>query len=430
MRQCGGPGGWSIVEPVPPVLPPRVPDGSGAMPFFDHINGAPPLPEAVRAMAAWLGPPANPQAGHGPGRRAHMAVEAARAQVAALIGADPAEVVFGATGSEVNNLAVKGFLKANRRKGRHVVLSAVEDPSVDRACRRMADDGCTVTVAPVDREGQVDPAAVAEAMVPGTALVCLQLANPEMGAVQPVAEVAGAARSRGAVVLVDAVFAAGRMAVDVAALGADLLTLSAPGVWGPPGAAALFARRGLRLQPEVDGGVQERGLRGGLENVPAIAGFGAACHHLAQGREAHLAHLERLAGRLREGLLGIPGVRLTGPEGSGTGGPRAAGHVSVLVPGVEGESLLALLDAEGIAASSGSYCGAKAMKASPVLTAMGYPPEAAACGVAFSLGPQNTAEEVDQGVLGLRKCLERIKGALAGGAPGQARGAPPGPDAA
>jgi len=383
------------------------------MPFFDHINGGPPLPEAAEAMRAWLEVPANPQMEHGFGRRAHMALEAARAQVAALIGARPADLVLGGTGSEVNNLAVKGFLKANRRKGRRIVLSAVEHPSVDRACRRMAADGYEPAVVGVDREGRVDPAALAAGLTPGTALVCLQLANPEVGTLQPVAEAAELARAAGAAVMVDAVLAAGRAPVDVKALGADLLTLSSPGVWGPPGAAALYLRPGVRIQPEVDGGVQEGGRRGGLENLPALVGFGAACHHLAADLAAHLEHLEALAQRMRGHLARLTGVRLTGPAAG-----RAAGHVSLLVSGAEGQSLLALLDEEGVAASSGSFCGAQAMKASPVLTAMGYPPAEAVSGVVFSFGPGNSAAEVDQGADALRKCMERIRGALGRGAPG------------
>jgi cysteine desulfurase len=385
------------------------------MPFFDHINGGPTVPEAVRAMAPWLEAAANPQVAHATGRRAHMALEAARAQVAGLIGANPAQVVFGATGTEVNNLSVKGYLKANRRKGRHVLLSAVEHPSVERACRRMAEDGWRPEALPVDAAGRVAPEAVERALTDETALVCLQLANPEVGTVQPVAEVAALARAGGAAVLVDAVFAAGRMTVDVAALGADLITLSGPGIWGPAGAAALYVRRGVRIQPEVDGGVEEGGRRGGQVNVAAVVGMGAAAERLSKGLEAHLGHLEGLAGALRERVAALPGVRLTGAA-PGEGAGRAAGHVSLLVPGADGESFLALLDRHGVAASSGSFCGAKAMKASPVLTAMGYPPEAALAGVVLSLGPQNTAAEVDQCTRALRECIVGIEGVLKGGA--------------
>jgi len=388
------------------------------MPFFDHINGGPVVPEALSAMAPWLASAANPQVPHAAGRRAHMALEAARAQVAALIGARPEEVVFGATGTEVNNLAVKGYLKANVRKGRHVLLSAVEHPSVERACRRMAADGWRPEAVTVDTHGRAVPDAFEKALTDETALVCLQLANPEVGTVQPVAEVAALARSKGAAVLVDAVFAAGHLGLDVAALGADLVTLSGPGIWGPAGAAALYVRRGVRVQPEIDGGVEEAGRRGGQVNVAAVVGMGAAAERLAKGRPAHLGHLEVLARDLRARVAALPGVRLTGapPEPAPGQAPgRAAGHVSFLVPGADGESFLELLDRAGVAASSGSFCGAKAMKASPVLTAMGYAPEDALAGVVLSLGPQNTAAEVDQCARALRECIERVRGVLKGG---------------
>jgi cysteine desulfurase len=384
------------------------------MAYFDHINGGPAVPEALQAMAPWLGAGANPLVAHAAGRRAHMAVEAARAQVAALIGARPEDVIFGATGTEMNNLGAKGYLKANPRKGRHVLLSAVEHPSVERACRRMAADGWSVAAVPVDATGRVAPGDVAKALTDETALVCLQLANPEVGTVQPVAEVAALAHAKGAAVLVDAVFAAGRLKVDVTALGADLLTLSGPGIWGPAGAAALYVRRGLRVQPEVDGGVEEGGRRGGQVNVAATVGMGAAAGRLTLDLAGHLTHLEGLAGALRKKVAELPGVRLTGAPPEAVPG-RAAGHVSLLVPGADGESFLTLLDWHGVAASSGSFCGAKAMKASPVLTAMGYPPEEALAGVVLSLGPQNTAAEVDQCARALRECIEAIGGVIQGG---------------
>lgn len=387
--------------------------------FFDHLHGSPPLPETVRAMDPWLGTVANPQAEHGLGRRAHMALEAARAEVADLLGADTPEIVFGSSGTEVNNLAVKGFLKSNRRRGNRLLLSAVEHMSVDRACRRMADAGYELTRIGVNPLGRVDPEQVAEAISDDTALVCLQLANPEVGVVQPVAEVAAIARAHGATLLVDAVAAAGRLPIDVSTLGADLLTLNAVNLGGPPGAAALYVRRGVRIQPEIDGGVQESGRRGGLENIPALVGFGHAARLAAAHLPARVRHLEILADRMREQLSSLPDVRLTGPQRN-----RLPGHVSLLVQGAEGESLLTLLDRAGVAASSGSYCGAQAMKASPVLTAMGLPPEEALAGIVFAFGPANTVAEVDEGVERLRQCIHQYQEALAGGRP-EARNASP-----
>ncbi|MBI5137736.1 MAG: cysteine desulfurase [Nitrospirae bacterium] len=379
--------------------------------YFDHINCAPPLEEVVRAMAPWLSAPADPQAEHAAGRRAHMALEAARAQVAALIGAYPAAVLFTATGSEANNLAVKGYLKANRRRGTRILVSAVEHPSVERACRRMTADGYTLDTLPVDRHGRVDPDHLARHLTDDTALVCVQLANPEVGTVQPIAEIASRLAGTRAALMVDAVAAAGRMPIHVEELGADLLTLSASTLGGPAGAAALYVRRGLRVQPEIDGGVQENGQRGGLENVAAAVGFGVAAGLTAQRLADASARLNALAERFRAALSGHPAIAFSGhPE------TRLPGHVSLLVAGAEGQSLLTLLDKAGVAAASGSHCGAKAMKASPVLTAMGYPAAQALSGVVFSFGPGNSPEEVDQGVELLQQCIDDSQRALPGAA--------------
>lgn len=376
--------------------------------FFDHMNGGPPLPGVAAAMGPWLGRAANPQAAHRSGRSAHMALEAARAGVAALVGAQAEQVLFGASGTEVNNLGLKGFLKANRRRGDRILVSAIEHTSISRAARRMADSGYRVDTVAVDREGRVRPETLAKMIDETTALVCVQLANPEVGTVQDIPPLAEIAHRHKAALLVDGVAACGRMRVDLGELGADLFTLAAAPMWGPAGAAALVRARGIRLQPELDGGIQEQGVRGGLENVAAIVGLGvcaqAARAGLAEGRAEGLADL---AGRFSKVASALPGVRLSGPE---TG--RLPGHASLLVDGVEGESLLALLDREGVAASSGSYCGAQAMKASETLTALGYAPEQALSGVVFAFGPANSPEEVDRGGELLRKCLESSRLAL------------------
>ncbi|MFQ5508321.1 MAG: cysteine desulfurase family protein [Leptospirillia bacterium] len=384
--------------------------------FFDQINGAPPLPEVVTGMTPWIALSANPQADHQYGRRAHTAMEEARARVALLIGARPEQVLFGASGTEVNNLAIKGTLKANRKKGRRIVLSAVEHPSVERACRRMTEapgDGYDTVIVGVDRDGRVDPDNLMAAVTDDTAMVCLQLANPEVGTVQPVADVARFLSGHRALLMVDAVAAAGRIPIAVETLGADLMTFSAPPMGGPAGAAALWVRRGVRIQPEIDGGVQEGGRRGGTENVAAIVGFGVAAACAYQGLTEQGAHLDMLADRLRDAIGSISGLSFTGPDNK-----RLPGHVSFRVDGIEGQSLLLRLDQAGIAASSGSYCGAKAMKASPVLTAMGYPPEAALSGVVFSFDAKIDARNVDEGARRLRECVENLRRAFPAGTSG------------
>jgi cysteine desulfurase len=390
--------------------------------FFDHINGGPPLSGPLAAMQPWLARAANPQAEHADGRHAHTALEESRARVADLLNARPAEILFGATGTELCNLAIKGYVKANRRRGRHLVLSAVEHTAVDRAARRLEDDGYRLTRVPVDREGWVDPGAVAEAVTGDTALVCLQLAGPETGAVQPVAETARLLKPTRTALMVDAVAAAGRVSIDVRELGCDLLVISADSLWAPPGAAALYARHGVRVQPEIDGGIQEGGRRGGRENLPALIALGAAAEIAREQMAARAAHLLALEARLRDAVADLPVIHPTGPA---PGVHRLPGHFSFLVDGAEGQSLLALLDAAGVAASSGSYCGARAMKASPVLSAMGYPPEQAVSGVVFSLGPENTAEEVDEGAKRLRECIfQSQKAVLPSGTPNPQGGGP------
>lgn len=374
--------------------------------FFDHINAAPPFPEAVKAVADCLLRGGNPQSDHRAGRAARTRLDVARAQIARFIGAHAQEVLFGASGTELGNLAIKGYLKANRRKGRHIVLSAVESPRIDRPCRRMEAEGYRLTRIGVDHQGAIDLDQLADAITPGTALVCVQLGNPEVGTVQRIADVAAIAHQHKAAMLVDACAAAGRVPVDVEALNADLLIVSSGTLGGPPGAAALYIRKRVRLQPEIDGGVQEHGLRGGLENVPACVGFAAAAHKLATTMPARTAHLNALAARFT-GHLTDAEIHLTGPVAA-----RLPGHVSLLVSGTDGQSLLARLDEAGVAASSGSFCGAQAMKASAVLTAMGYTPTEAGSGIVFSFGPENTAEEVDEGAKRLRECISQCKQSL------------------
>jgi cysteine desulfurase len=331
--------------------------------------------------------------------------------VAKLLGTVPAALLFGASGTEVNNLAIKGFLKANRRKGSRILVSAVEHPSVERSCRRMVEAGYQLDIIPVDNVGRVNPDTVAELLSDDTALVCVQLANPEVGTVQPIAELADICKPHKATLMVDAVAAAGRLPIDLSTLGADILTLSSSNIGGPAGAAALYVRRGLRVQPEIDGGIQENGQRGGLENVAACVGFGIAAEQAAANLQPCTDHLSALAERFRDHLAPLPDFQLTGAAPAS----RLPGHVSFLVNGAEGESLLTLLDKAGVAASSGSFCGARAMKASAVLLAMGYPPEQALSGVVFSFGQDNSPEQVDQGADLLRQCADQSKRALSGG---------------
>lgn len=360
--------------------------------YCDRIAATPLLPEVREAMRPYLeGAFGNPQSLHAAGREAQEAVEGARAQVAALVGARPDEIYFAASGSEANNFALKGLALGQQSKGRHLVVSAVEHSSVLNSVKALERLGFTSSLVPVDRAGLVDPADVAKALTEETTVVSVMTANSEVGTIQPVAEIAAVCRERGVLFHTDAVAAAGSVALDVKALGVDALSLAGDQFYGPKGSAALFVRKGVRVLPLVDGGIQEGGRRGGTENVPAIAGLGAAARLAARDMAARSAALIPLRDRLLEGLPErIERVVVTGPR---TG--RLPHHASFCVEFVEGEGMLLFLDMKGIAVSSGSACTSKSLKASHVLLAMGYDHALAQGSLVFSLVDGTTAADVD-----------------------------------
>lgn len=378
--------------------------------YLDAAATTPLHPEAAATMAeaaasAW----GNPSSVHERGRAARRLVDAARREVAALIGAEARDIVFTSGGTESDNLGVVGAARARREEGRaHVLASAVEHHAVLEACRGLAREGFEVELVPVDGEGVLDLAALRRMLRPDTALVALMLANNEVGAIQPVAEAARLAHEAGAWLHVDAVQAAGWIPIDVAELGADLLALSAHKIYGPKGVGALWVRPGLRLRPLVRGGGQERSWRPGTENVPGIAGFGAA----ARAARVFLAgpgpeRVRRLRDRLADALLSeVPGARLNGPRGRG----RLPGHVNISVPGVPGEALVLALDLAGVDASSGAACTSGSLEPSHVLAAMGLAPELAASGLRLSLLRDATADGVDLAWRRIRDVVARLRG--------------------
>ena len=353
--------------------------------YLDHNATAPLLPAAREAMLPFLGPPANPSSAHREGARARAVMEAARADVAALIGAAPGEIVFTSGATEANNLAL-------RAAGADAALAttAVEHASVLEPARAAA--GARLRVVPVDAEGRVAVEAV-RAAAAGAALASIGLANGEVGAVQPIAEIAAALRPGGVLVHSDAAQAVGRMAVDVRALGVDLLSLSSHKLGGPAGVGALWVRPGLRLAPLLLGGPQERGRRAGSENVAAIAGFGAAAREARRRVAAWTGEARALTDRLWDGLVArIPDVVRNGPAAE----PRLPNTLNVSFPGCAGESLVLLLDLSGVAASAGSACAAGAVEPSHVLLAMGRDATAARAGLRLSVGPESSAGEIDR----------------------------------
>jgi cysteine desulfurase len=332
----------------------------------------------------------NPSAAHSLGLEARASLDGARAKVARLVGATAAGVIFTASATEANNLAVRGV--AERAAGRHVVTTAVEHISVINACRYLAKRGWEVTYVPVDAEGRVDPDAVRRALRENTALVSVMAANGEIGTLQPLREIGRAARARGVPLHVDAVGAAGRVPLGVDDLGIDLVTLSSNDLYGPPGAGALWVRADLKLAPVILGGGQEGGYRAGTENLPAIVGMGVAADLARVEGPAEAARLAGLRDRLVAGLLDrVPGARATGAPGAG----RLPHHASLVVPGVKAESVLLELDLRGVAASSGSACNASTGEPSHVLRAIGCDREAAEGSLCFTLGRWTTAAEIE-----------------------------------
>lgn len=369
--------------------------------YLDNASSTPLLPEVRAAMAPWLESGyANPSSLHAEGRRARRAVEDAREQVAVLLGADPKELLFTSCATESNALALAGVTEALRPKGDHVVMSAIEHPSVLETGALLERRGLKVTRVPVGPDGIVDPADVAGAVTPRTVLVSIMWVNNEIGTVQPIPDIRRAVP--GVILHTDAAQAVGKVPVEVKDV--DLLTLSAHKMHGPKGVGALWVRRGVPLVPQMAGGGQEFERRSGTENVAGIAGLaaamGIACRDL--GRQARA--MAALRDRLQEGLLALEPARLHGDP------DRRAPHIaSISFEHVDGEAMILSLDAAGICVSSGSACASMSMKVSHVLAAMGVDPDVARGSVRFSLSGLTTREEVDEVVAGTAKAVERLR---------------------
>ncbi|MCK9317818.1 MAG: cysteine desulfurase NifS [Methanoculleus sp.] len=333
----------------------------------------------------------NPSSLYALAREAKEAVEEARGRVAAAIGAAPEEVFFTSGGTEADNWAIKGVAAANRKKGDHIVTSSIEHHAVLHPCRALEKQGYRVTYLPVDEFGRVEPGAVEEAITDKTILVSVMAANNEIGTVQPVAAISEIAHDHGVLFHTDAVQAIGAIPVDVDAMGADLLAISAHKFGGPKGTGALYIRRKTRIGTFMDGGAQERGRRAGTENVPGIVGMGRAIELAVGEMPQNAPRLAAMRDRLIRGILdAVPDTRLNGHPTE-----RLANNVNVAFRYVEGESILLMLDALGIAASTGSACTSASLEPSHVLTACGLPPEHAHGSLRLTLGHRNTEEDVD-----------------------------------
>lgn len=361
--------------------------------YMDHIAGTPLLPEALEAMMPFLKENfGNPSSIHSHGETAEEALTEAREKVAALINADPAEIIFTSCGTESNNFAFKGVPFARRSKGNHIITTPIEHFSIMHTIKVMEKLGYEVTQVPVDGHGLVDPDEVKKAIGPQTVLISVQHANPEVGTVQDIAEIGKIAREHKIPFHTDAVDSVGHVPVDVKEMNVDLLSLSGNMFYGPKGAAALYVRKGTSIVPLLDGGIQERGKRAGTENVPALVGMGVAAEAAMKEMGRRAKHLNEIGGKLREGLL----ERIEHLAQFGHPERRLPGNVSLGAEFIEGESVLLFMSMQGIAIASGSACISRSLKVSHVMLAMGIDHATAQGSLLFTLGKDNTMEDVEK----------------------------------
>lgn len=358
--------------------------------YFDHNATTPVAPEVLEAVASCLGQVyGNASSIHFFGQLAKQRLEAARRQVASSIGCSPAELVFTSGGTEADNMAILGVVRAAH--ARHVITSAIEHPAVLGPCTQLEREGVEVTRVPVGASGIIDPADIRAALRQDTALISIMHANNELGTVQPIAEIAQIAREAGVPLHVDGVQALGKIPVDVRELGVDLYSMSAHKLYAPKGVGALYVGKGVKLGQTAWGGHHERDRRPGTENVPGIAGFGAAAELAAREFAKSAAEIGALRDRLEAAVLDrIPGTGLNGSRER-----RTPNTTNIYFDGIDGEALVIALDLRGFAVSTGSACSSGAITPSHVLTGIGLSAERARSSIRFSLGRSNTVEQVD-----------------------------------
>ena len=374
--------------------------------YLDNAATTPLLPEVREAMMPYLGDIfGNPSSLHDWGDGAREAIESAREQVAALISANADEIIFTGSGTESNNFAVKGLALARQAKGKHVVVSAIEHFSVLHSARTLEKWGFEVSEITVDKYGVVSPDEVKQKLRNDTMLVSIMHANGEVGTIEPIQEIARITKERKILFHTDAVATVGTTPVNVADLGVDALSLAGNQFYGPKGVGALWIKKGVRILPLLDGGVQEEGRRAGTENIPAIVGLGKA----AELAKTHMVDRIKRLIPLRDNLLKelpsmIEHVVVTGhPQ------HRLPGHTSFCVEFIEGESMLMLLNSKGIAVSSGSACTSRALKASHVLIAMGLSHEIAQGSILLTLGIDNTNKDIEYVLETMPPIVDRLR---------------------
>ncbi|GIV98311.1 MAG: cysteine desulfurase [Herpetosiphonaceae bacterium] len=376
--------------------------------YLDHAATTPVDPRVLEAMLPYFSEHfGNPSSIYRLGRRSLEAIDTAREMLAEILGAHRNEIIFTSGGSEADNLAIKGVAYAQRQNGRgqHIVTSAVEHHAVLHAVEYLEQQGFEATIVPVDHYGRVSPESVRDALRPDTILVSVMYANNEVGTIQPIAEIGAICRERAIPFHTDAVQAIGALPINVNELNVDLLSLTAHKFYGPKGTGALYVRRGTPMLPQINGGGQERRRRAGTENVAGIVGLATAMRLAVEQQESSSAHCRRLRDKLIAGITAtIPYVQLNGHPTE-----RLPNNVNMLFEFIEGESILLLLDQQGICASSGSACTSGSLEASHVLTAMGIAPERAHGSLRLTVGRENTDAEIDQVLALLPSMVERLR---------------------
>lgn len=366
---------------------------------FDHLACSPILPEVREAMLPFLGEDmGNPLSRHFLGEKPKRAVEEARGYVAGLINGDPGGIIFTASGSESNNLAIKGAALANIKKGKHIIASPIEHHSVLHPLKNLGKQGFEISWLKVDKNGFVDPQELNSLIRKDTVLITVTSASNEIGTLEPIEEIAGIAKEKGVIFHTDA-------AAYIGFTNVDLLTMADNTLYGPLGTGALYIRKGVRVSPLIEGGIQERGLRAGTHNVAGIVGMGTAARIAKEKLPVWQAELTKLRNRLIDGTLKkIPDCFLTGDREK-----RIPGHASFCIKLIEGESILLYLNYSGIAGTSGSTCSSEALKVSHVLDAIGIDPVWAQGSIAFGLGIDNTVDDVDFFLQELPAIVERLR---------------------
>ena len=379
----------------------------GAHIYMDHTAGKPVDPRVVEAMLPYMSASyGNPSSIHSLGQEAKQAIEDARAKVAVLVNAERKEsIIFTSGATESNNIAIKGFANRNKDRGTHIITSSIEHMSVLNPVKFLSTRGFKASFLPVDQYGFVSLETLEREITPETILVSIMYANGEIGTIQPIKEISQIVHAKKAVLHADATAAVGQVSIDVQAEGIDLLTISSNDIYGPKGTGALYVKQGTRIEPIIHGGGQEQGLRSGTENLPGIVGFGKATELAKAEMQQESERLVKLRDRFIKGLVGaVPYSFLNGHPAK-----RLPNNVAVRYSFIEGESMLLSLDMMGVAASSGSACTAKTLEPSHVLIAIGLKHEEAHGSLLFTLGKQNTEEEVDYVISVLPDIVKRLR---------------------